>query len=66
MKKLETRYELTADTQLIINHESVDCISVVNFGDPCSGMLKQWGTRKEIIKKLRQIADLIEKNFNNK
>ena len=66
MKKLETRYALTNDVQLIVNNESTGVVSVVQYGEACSGILKHWGTPKQLTKELRQIADLIEKNFNNK
>ena len=62
MKKIQTTYQLTDDTLLTVNEEFTDHVSVHGYGDPCSGILKHWATRKSIIKELQTIIAALEKS----
>ena len=55
MKKIQTIYELTKNIQLVQNEEFKEHISLIEFGEPCSGILKHWGSIKEIKKELESI-----------
>lgn len=64
MKKLQTNYKLTEDIQLVINEEVKDNICLKEYGENCSGILKHWGSKRNIIKELKNIISELEK-FNN-
>ena len=44
-----------------INEETPDHISVYDGFEPCSGVLKHYGTREELIKELEEIIEIIKK-----
>ncbi len=60
-KKIQTIYRLTENVQLIQNDEFDNHICLIEYGEPCSGILKHWGSVNELIKELRNIADKLEK-----
>jgi hypothetical protein len=62
MKKTATTY-CNAKFCITINEEIKDSvyISVHNFGEPCNGILKHWGTRESLIKELEEIISEIKK-----
>ena len=60
-KKLSTTYKLTEDVQLIQDEECDNNISLVNFGyEPCTGILKHWGSTTQHIAELREIIKALE------
>ncbi len=63
MKKIQTTY--TSKTfeglTITVNEETTDHISVHTYGEPCSGILKHWGTRAELIGELKLIIEAIKK-----
>lgn len=42
-----------------MNEEVKDYISIHDFGEPCSGVLKHWGSSKSLIKELEELIDAI-------
>jgi hypothetical protein len=59
MKKITTIYQLTENVQLVQN-EQFNHISLVEYGEPCSGILKHWGTKAEILRELNEIIAKLE------
>lgn len=60
MKKLQTNYKLTNDIQLVVNEEYKQHICLIELGENCSGILKHWGSKKEIIAELKDIINKLE------
>jgi len=60
MKKLSTTYNLSTYTLLTVNEEVKDHMSIHDYGEPCSGILKHWGSKSELIKELKEIIMLLE------
>jgi len=59
MKKYQTTYT-GKYCQITVSEEIKDHISIQDFGEPCSGILRHWGTKKELIKELQNIIKEIE------
>ncbi len=64
MKKVTTTYvssEKSLKAILItVNEEVKDHISIHDYGEPCSGILKHWGSSKQLIKELESIIKAIK------
>jgi len=60
MKKTQTVYKLTENVMMTVNEETGDHISIHDYGEPCSGIVKHWGTKKEIIKELESIITALK------
>jgi hypothetical protein len=65
MKKTSTTYSTvdTGDSRVInitINEEYPAHISVHDYGEPCSGFLKHWGTREQLIRELEKTIEAIK------
>jgi len=60
MKKVLTTYSNT-EFSISVNEEYPEHISVHQFGEPCSGILKHWGTRADIIKELEAVIRAVKK-----
>ena len=60
MKKIETRYVLTDNLYLIINEEVKDHMCLVEFGEPCSGILRHWGSQDDLVVELKKIIEKLE------
>lgn len=61
MKKASTTYSVgNLELLITVNEEFPDHISVHHYGEPCSGILKHWGSRKELINELKNIILAIE------
>lgn len=60
MKKTSTTYNVENEFCITVNEEAVDYISIHDFGEPCSGILKHWGSKKTLIAELRNIIKEIE------
>lgn len=60
MKKIETRYKLTNNVILVQNEEYTPHINLVEYGENCSGILKYWGTKEEIINELQEIINKLK------
>jgi hypothetical protein len=61
IKKLETRYSMGNCYQLVVDEETKDHFSIIEFGESCSGILKHWNCKKGFITELKQIIDFLEK-----
>ena len=59
-EKIETRYALGMNCQLIVNEEVKDNMCLVDLGEPCSGILKHWGSKKQLINELKLIIKELE------
>ena len=59
MKKHQTTY-ICKYCQVTVSEEAKDHISVCDYGEPCSGVLRHWGTKKELISTLQNIIKEIE------
>ncbi len=57
MKKLQTNYKLTDNVQLVVNEEYKKHICLIEFGENCSGIMKYWGSKEEIIAELQEIIN---------
>jgi hypothetical protein len=62
MKKIQTIYKLTDSVNIVHNEEYPEHYSLTEFNEPCSGIIKHWGTKEAliaelewIVKKLKQI-----------
>jgi len=64
MKKIQTNYKLTENVQMVVNEEFTEHICLIEYGENCSGILKHWGSKSEIISELKEIISQLEK-FNN-
>lgn len=60
MKKTSTTYSITSDTLLTVNEQFSSHISIHSYGEPCSGIIKHWGTKEEIITELKTIINALE------
>lgn len=65
MKKAHTMY--SADIRdgiamLTVNEEVDDNVSLHEWGEPCSGILKHWGTHRELINELGQYILLLKQS----
>lgn len=61
MKKIQTTYSSNDSRFCVaINEEYPDHISVYEHGEPCSGVLRHWGSKKELIKELEDIIKAIK------
>ena len=65
MRKIQTIYKLTDDIQLVQNEEFKEHISLIEFGEPCSGILKHWGSKTLILKELNEIIAKLENYETN-
>lgn len=45
---------------ITVNEEVKDHISIHEYGEPCSGIIKNWGTPKQLIKQLEEAIDAIK------
>lgn len=59
MKKSQTTY-YNNNFCVTVNEEVKDHISVHDIGEPCSGVLRHWGNKKQLIKELREVIKEIE------
>jgi len=61
MKKIYTVYAANkaGGAFITVAEDTQDHISVHDYGEPCSGVLKHWGTRAELIKELEGIIRAI-------
>ena len=64
LKKIQTNYMLTENVQLVVNEEYPENICLIEYGENCSGVLKRWFNKSEMIKELKQIICALE-NYNN-
>lgn len=59
MKKLQTTYQLIENKRWSIfltkNEETGDHYSIHDSGEPCSGVLKHWASKEDLIKELQAI-----------
>ena len=55
MYKIQTIYKLTENVNLIHNEEFKGHICLTEMTEPCGGILKHWGTKKELIAELHEI-----------
>lgn len=67
MNKIETKYLLVENQRwsvyLTESHESdIKRYSVHEIGEPCSGVLKHWDTKENLIKDLQKIISKLEKS----
>lgn len=62
MKKIETKYQLdnTRRYILIVSEKMPNCISIVDSGEACSGILKRWGTKEELKSELQGIINALD------
>jgi len=65
---MQTTYQLTNKIQLIHNEEYKEHICLVELrginGEPCSGILKHWGSKDELIEELKEVlAELYNVNL---
>ena len=61
MKKIQTTYfDSNSNLCLTINNDVEDSISIHEFGEPCSGILKYWGKRKNLIDNLEKAIKFIK------
>ena len=60
MKKIQTNYQLTDNVQMVVNEEYKEHLCLIEFGENCSGILKHWGSKKEIIAELKEIINKLE------
>lgn len=56
LKKVLTTYA-NQEFCISINEEFKNHMSIHDGGEPCSGVLRHWGTKQELIKKLKSIID---------
>lgn len=65
MKKIRTTYTLVENQRwscyLTENNEVKNNYSIHDFGEPCSGVIKHWGTKEAIIKELEAIIKELKK-----
>ena len=59
LKKIQTTYNIN-NLCITVNEEYPDHISVHEYGEPCSGVLKRWVSKEEIIKELENIIKAIK------
>ena len=64
MKKISTTYSCLAKNgyrnwYITVSDDNADHLSVHNI-EPCDGVLKHWGTKKELIDELKEIIKSIE------
>jgi len=61
LKKIQTNYKLTNNIQLLVNEEFKEHICLIEYGESCSGILKHWGSKEEILTELKKIISELEK-----
>lgn len=61
MRKINTQYLLTRDTLLTVNEQHPDNMSIHDYGESCGGIMKHWGSKKQLIKELQEIINALEK-----
>ncbi len=59
MKKVQTVYSDYL-VHITVSEETDDHMSVHSYGEPCSGVLRHWGSRAKLIKELKDIIRAIE------
>jgi hypothetical protein len=59
MKKVQTTYQGQYGTYHV-SEEVKNHLSVTSFGEPCSGVLRHWGTKEELINELNGIIKELE------
>lgn len=59
MKKVFTTYS-NKGVYITVNGEVDDHISIHEGAESCSGILKHWGSKKELIKELEDIIKMIK------
>ena len=60
MKKVQTIYS-NHNFCIAVSEETDNHISVYEGIEPCSGVLKHWGSKEELIKELKDIIKEVEK-----
>lgn len=60
MKLVSTTYA-SDNFSITVDEEVQDHISVHEYGEPCSGVLKHWGSKAELIEELEEIIGAIKK-----
>ena len=61
MNKTQTTYVSgIGGFYITVNEEVKDHMSVHKYGEPCSGVLRHWGSKKELIKELKGIIKSIK------
>lgn len=62
MKKVQTVY-VSKDHKfnIAVNEEFKDHLSVYSGFEPCSGLVRHWGRKDEIIKELEGIVEVLKK-----
>lgn len=63
MKKIKTTYS-NDNFCITVNDEVFNHLSVHDCGEPCSGILKHWGTKRELLDELKGIIKVLE-DFEN-
>jgi hypothetical protein len=61
MIKIETKYAISSDYQLIVSEEVKNHMSIVEYGEACSGILKHWGSKEKLIGEMKHLITLLEK-----
>ena len=59
MKKIETRYS-NHEICIAVSEEIPNHISVYDGIEPCSGVLRHWGTKEKLISELKNIIKELE------
>lgn len=62
MKKIQTIYELTPTIKMVVNEEFEDHICLIEYGDTCSGIMRHWGVKKDIIDELMEVVKKLEES----
>ncbi len=65
IKKGHTTYYDTNNKGIIsltVNEECEDNVSLHEYGEPCSGVLKHWGSRDELIEELEYLIKLLKES----
>jgi hypothetical protein len=60
IKKIQSSYSLGNNFVLHVNEEFPDHMSVTEFGEPCSGILKHWGSKRQLIGELKSLVIFLE------
>lgn len=60
VKKTMTTYSLGNNHQLLVNEEYPDHMCLIEYGEACSGVLKHWGSRKQLVTELKLLVEYLE------
>lgn len=63
LRKSQTTYYTLLGERMVsiaVNEEVGDHYSVFEYGEPCSGVLKHWGTKNQLIGELKDLINIIK------